>query len=45
MWKIDPKDKHMYKNKHDHIHMDIQNIFLIVEPFYGTSKKKERKRE
>jgi hypothetical protein len=23
MWKIDPKDKHIHKNKHDHIQTQI----------------------
>jgi hypothetical protein len=31
MWKIDPKDKHIHKNKHYHIQNHLQNIFVIVE--------------
>jgi hypothetical protein len=37
------KDKH--KNKHDHIKTQMQSIFVTVELLYGTSGKRERKRE
>jgi hypothetical protein len=43
-WKIDPKDKHMHKNKHDHLQTQLQNMFVTVELLYGTQGKKERKR-
>jgi hypothetical protein len=43
MWKVDPKDKHIYNNKHDHIQIHMQNVFAIVELLYGTWGKKEGK--
>jgi hypothetical protein len=45
MFKIDPKDKHICKNKHDHIQTHMYNIFVIVELLYGTWGKKESKKE
>jgi hypothetical protein len=45
MWKIDPKDKHMPKNKHDHIQTQMCNMFVTVELLSGTWGKRERKRE
>jgi hypothetical protein len=45
MWKIDPKDKHIHKNKHDHIQTHMQNMFVIVELLYRTWGRKERKKE
>jgi hypothetical protein len=36
VWKIEPKDKHIQKNKQDNIHIYIQNMFVIVKPCYGT---------
>jgi hypothetical protein len=42
MWKIDPKDKRIHKNKHDHIRT---HMFVVVELLYETQGKKERKRE
>jgi hypothetical protein len=44
MLKIDPKDKHIHKNKHDHIQTYMQNSVVIVELHYGTGKR-DRKRE
>jgi hypothetical protein len=41
--KIDPKDKCIHKNKHDHIHIYIQNMFVTVELFYGTQGKRKGK--
>jgi hypothetical protein len=29
MWKIDPKDKHLHKSKHDHIQSHILNMFIV----------------
>jgi hypothetical protein len=26
MWKTDPKDKHMHKTKHNHIHLYIEHV-------------------
>jgi hypothetical protein len=43
MWKIDQKDKHIHKTKHDHIHIYIENMFEIVELFYGTRGREEGK--
>jgi hypothetical protein len=31
MYKIDPKNKHVYKNKHDHIQTHMWNMFIVVE--------------
>jgi hypothetical protein len=31
MWKIDPKDKCIDKKKHDHVHIYISNMFVIIE--------------
>jgi hypothetical protein len=45
MWKIDPKDEHIHKNKHDHIQNYVQSMFVIVGIPYGTWGRKERKRE
>jgi hypothetical protein len=42
MWKIDPKDKHIHKNKYNHIQTDMQNTFVIVELFYETWRRKEK---
>jgi hypothetical protein len=36
MWKIDPKDKHIHKNKHDHLQTHVENMFVIVELLYVT---------
>jgi hypothetical protein len=43
-WKIDPKDKHTHKNKQDHTQTQMYKMFIIVELFYGTQGKRERKR-
>jgi hypothetical protein len=40
----DPKDKHINKNKHDHIQTHIEH-FVTVGLFYGTPGERERKRE
>jgi hypothetical protein len=45
VWKIDPKDKHINKNKHVHIQTQILNMIIIVELLYGTQRNRERKRE
>jgi hypothetical protein len=45
IWKIDPKDKHIHKNKHDHTQTEMLNMFVIMELLYGTWGKRERKRE
>jgi hypothetical protein len=39
------KNKHIHKNKHDHIKTQMYNMFVTVELFYGTQGKRERKRE
>jgi hypothetical protein len=44
-WKTDPKDKGIHKNKHGHIHIYIQNMFVTVELPYETRGRRERKRE
>jgi hypothetical protein len=44
-WTIDPKDKHINKNKHYHMQPQMQNMLVIMELLYGTQRKKERKRE
>jgi hypothetical protein len=43
MWKIDPKDKHIHKNKHDHIQTHMWSMFVIVELLYGIRGRRERK--
>jgi hypothetical protein len=45
MWKIDPKNKYIQRNKYDHMHLYIYNMFVIVELLYGTWEKRKRKRE
>jgi hypothetical protein len=45
MWKIDPKDRNVHKNKHDQTQTHMQNKFVIVELLYGTWGRRERKRE
>jgi hypothetical protein len=45
MWKIDPKDKQIHENKHDHMQRYIQSMFVIVELHYGAQGRRERKRE
>jgi hypothetical protein len=45
MWKREPKDKHIYKNKQHHIQTYMYSMFVIVELFYGTQGRRERKRE
>jgi hypothetical protein len=39
------KDKHIHKNKYDHIQTQRWNMFVTVELLYGTQKTGERKRE
>jgi hypothetical protein len=31
-----PKDKHMHRNKHDHIQTQMYNMFVTVELLYGS---------
>jgi hypothetical protein len=45
MWKMDPKDKHIHKNKQYHMQTLIQSVFVIVELLYGTEGRRERKGE
>jgi hypothetical protein len=45
MWKTEPKDKHIHKNKHDHTQTHAKNMFVTVELLYGTCGRRERKRE
>jgi hypothetical protein len=45
MWKMDPKDKHIHKNKHDHVKIQMQNMFVTVELLCGTRGRREKKRE
>jgi hypothetical protein len=40
IWKTDPKDKHIHKNKHDHT-----NSYVEHDCDNGTWGRKERKRE
>jgi hypothetical protein len=42
MWKIDPKDKHILKNKHDHTHIHMYNTLVAVELLHGTQGKRGR---
>jgi hypothetical protein len=44
-WKIDPKDKRIHKDRHDHTQTQMWNMFVTVELLYGTRGRKERKRE
>jgi hypothetical protein len=45
MWKIDPKDRNVHKNKHDQTQTHMQNKFVIVKLLYETWGRRERKRE
>jgi hypothetical protein len=45
MWKIDPNADHIHKNKHDRTPVHTKNMFVTVEPCYGTGRRKERSRE
>jgi hypothetical protein len=45
MWKIDPKHKHIHKNKHEHVETHMWNMFVIVGLLYGTQGRRERRRE
>jgi hypothetical protein len=36
-------DKHVNKNKHDHIQTQMQNMSVTVELLYGTWSKREKK--
>jgi hypothetical protein len=40
----DPKDKHIHRNKHDHIQNHMWNIFVIVELVYGTWGKEGKEK-
>jgi hypothetical protein len=42
---VDPKVKHIDKNKHVHVQTHVQNIFVIVKLLCGTQGRRERKRE
>jgi hypothetical protein len=44
MWKIDSKDKHILRNKQDHIHINMWSMFVTVEFLYGTGGKRKEKR-
>jgi hypothetical protein len=44
-WTIDPKDKHIHKNKHYNIQTHMYNMFVIVELLHGTQAKRESQRE
>jgi hypothetical protein len=45
MWKTDPKDKHIRKNKHDNIQTQKWNMCVIVALLHGTQGRRESKRE
>jgi hypothetical protein len=45
MWKINLKDKHIYKTKNDYIQTHTENMFVIVELLYRTWGRKKRKKE
>jgi hypothetical protein len=45
MWNIDPKDKYIYKNKHDHTQTHTENMCVIVKLLHGTQGRNERKKE
>jgi hypothetical protein len=45
MLKIDPKGKHIHKNKQDHTQSYMYNMSVIVELHCGTWGRKERKRK
>jgi hypothetical protein len=43
MWKADPNEKCIHKNRHDHIHIYMQNMFVIMDVRgAGTRKKNVR---
>jgi hypothetical protein len=39
MSKIDVKNKHIHKRKHDHIQTHIQNMFVIVDFFMELGER------
>jgi hypothetical protein len=39
------EDKHIHKNKHDHIQTQMYKVFVVVELHYGIQGKRERKKE
>jgi hypothetical protein len=43
-WKIDPKDKHVHRNKHDDIYIYMKNMFVIVELLCGTQEEGKEKK-
>jgi hypothetical protein len=44
MWKIDPKTKHIHKNKNNHVITKII-MFVIMGLLEGIRGKRKRKRE
>jgi hypothetical protein len=45
MWNLNPKGKHILKNKHDNIQTYMYNRFAIVELPYVTQGRRDGKRE
>jgi hypothetical protein len=45
IWKMDPKDKHIHKDRHDHTQTQMWNMCVTVELLYGTWGRRDRKRE
>jgi hypothetical protein len=43
MWKIDPKDKHIYKTKYHSTHIYVESMFGTVELLYGTWERMKGK--
>jgi hypothetical protein len=39
------KRKTYTQNKYDHIHTQMENVFVTVELLYGIQRKEERKKE
>jgi hypothetical protein len=44
-WKIDSKDKHIHKDRHDHTQTQMWNMCATVELLNGTRGRRDRKRE
>jgi hypothetical protein len=44
-WKIDPKDKHIHKNKYDHIQTHMYNVCNNGTNLWKTGKEEKEKRK
>jgi hypothetical protein len=44
MWKIDPKDKHIHKNKHEHIQTHVEHVCNSETTLWNSGKEGKEKR-